>query len=180
MALRPGKCYSTVKRPYTRVSKHKPRKSYVKGVPFAKIRSFESGKAKAEYSVKAFLVTKAAVQIRHNALESARIAANKALESKIGVGLYFMKVRVFPHHVLRDNPIATGAGADRYQTGMRLSFGRPHATAAQVRASQKVIEVRVAPGKEDVAKRALKVASSKIPVPCSIVFEKAAPDVAGL
>ncbi len=171
MALRPGKCYSKVKRPNTRVSKHKPRKSYVKGVPYPKIRSFEAGNPKPEFSVRAFLVTKGAVQIRHNALEAARVSTNKVLESGIGTGLYFMKVLVFPHHVLRDNPIATGAGADRYQTGMRLSFGRPHSTAAQVRKGQNIIEVRVAPGKEGLAKKALKVASSKIPVPCSIVFE---------
>ena len=171
MALRPAKCYSRIKRPNTRVSKHKPRKSYVKGVPFPKIRSFESGKNKEEYSVKAFLVTKGEVQIRHNALEAARIATNKSLEAALGTGMYFMKVRVFPHHVLRDNPIATGAGADRYQTGMRLSFGRPTSTAAQVRKGQKIVEVHVSPGREDNAKRALKIASSKIPVPCSIVFE---------
>jgi large subunit ribosomal protein L10e len=171
MALRPGKCYSKVKRPNTRVSKHKPRKSYVKGVPFPKIRSFEAGKPKPEFSVRAFLVTKDSVQIRHNALEAARVSANKVLESGIGVGLYFMKILVFPHHVLRDNPIATGAGADRYQTGMRLSFGRPHSTAARVRKGQNIIEVRVARGKEDLAKKALKVASSKVPVPCSVVFK---------
>ncbi|MBN1896562.1 MAG: 50S ribosomal protein L16 [Candidatus Aenigmarchaeota archaeon] len=171
MGLRPAKCYTRLKRPNTRVSKHKPRKSYVKGVPYPKIRSFESGKIKDEYSVKAFLVTKEAVQIRHNALEAARISTNKKLETLLGTGMYFMKVRVFPHHVLRDNPIATGAGADRYQTGMRLSFGRPTSTAAQVKSGQKIIEVRVAPGSEKVAKRALKIASAKIPSPCSIVFE---------
>ncbi len=170
MALRPGKCYSRLKRPNTRVSKHKPRKSYVKGVPYPKIRSFESGKAKAEYSVKAHLVTKDAVQIRHNALESARISTNKVLEGTLGAGMYFMKILVFPHHVLRDNPIATGAGADRYQTGMRLSFGRPTSSAARVKKGQKIIEVHVSPGKEDVAKKALKIASSKIPIPCTIVF----------
>ncbi len=171
MALRPAKCYSTVKRPNTRVSRRRPRKSYVKGVPVPKIRSFEAGNAKEDYKVRAYLVTRDAVQIRHNALEASRIAANKKLESTLGSGMYFMKVLVFPHHVLRDNPIATGAGADRYQTGMRLSFGRPTSTAAQVKSGQNVIEVRVPVGKESVAKRALKIASSKIPVPCNIVFK---------
>ena len=171
MSLRPGKCYSNVKRPNTRVSKHKPRKSYVKGVPYPKIRSFEAGKNSPEFKIKAFLVTREAVQIRHNALEAARVSTNKVLEGELGAGMYFMKVRVFPHHVLRDNPIATGAGADRYQTGMRLSFGRPSSTAAQVKKGQKIIEVRVSPGKEDIAKNALRIASSKVPTPCSIVFE---------
>jgi large subunit ribosomal protein L10e len=172
MALRPARCYGRLKRPNTRVSKHRPRKSYVKGVPYPKIRSFEIGRPKPEYRVRALLVTREAVQIRHNALESARVSTNKNLETKLGAGMYFMKVLVFPHHVLRDNPIATGAGADRYQTGMRLSFGRPTSTAAQVRKGQNIIEVRVPAGKEAVAKNALKIASSKLPVPCSIVFAK--------
>ena len=168
MGLRPGKCYSTLKRPYTRVSTHKPRKSYVKGVPYPKIRSFEMGRPNPEFSAKLSLVAKYGVQIRHNALEAARVAANKVLEKEAGNGLYFLKVLVFPHHVLRENPIATGAGADRYQTGMRLSFGNPIGTAARVKKGQHIIEARVMPSKKNVAKKALKVASSKLPVPCVI------------
>jgi large subunit ribosomal protein L10e len=171
MGIRPGKCYSTVKRPYTRVSIHKPRRSYVKGVPYPKIRTFESGKPKPEYSSRFYLVAKHPVQIRHNALEAARIATNKELEKKSGLDTYFMKILVFPHHVMRENPTATGAGADRYQTGMRLSFGKPIGTAAQVKKGQRIIEVRVMPGKESIAKRALKISSSKLPVPCHIVAE---------
>lgn len=133
-----------------------------------KIRSFEIGKPKPEYSSRYFLVSKSAVQIRHNALEAARISANKTLERLIGTDMYFLKILVFPHHVLRENPMATGAGADRYQTGMRLSFGKPISTAARVKVGQNIIEVRVPPGKEAVAKRALKVCSSKFPMPCSI------------
>jgi large subunit ribosomal protein L10e len=171
MALRPAKCYTKLERPNTRVSKHKPRLSYVKGVPYPKIRSFEIGTIKPEFKARLHLVTKKGGQIRHNALEAARISTNKTLETVLGKGLYFMKILVYPHHVLRENPIATGAGADRYQTGMRLSFGRPVSTAAQVKSGQRVIEVRVPKGKENVAKRALKIASSKLPVPCLIEFE---------
>jgi len=168
MALRPGRCYSKVKRPNTRVSKRKPRKSYVKGVPLPKIRSFEAGKPSPDYTSVFYLVTKGPVQIRHNALEAARVSLNKNLEKGLGVGMYFMKVLVYPFHVLRENPMATGAGADRYQTGMRLSFGKPISTAAQVKAGQRIIEVRTLKGREAAVKKALKIASSKIPVSCRI------------
>ncbi len=168
MALRPAKCYSRLKRPNTRVSKHKPRKSYVKGVPYPKIRSFEVGTPKPEFKSRMCLIAKEGCQIRHNALEASRVSTNKTLERELGKGLYFFKVLVYPHHILRENPIATGAGADRYQTGMRLSFGRPVSTAARVKAGQHIIEARVPAGKEGVARRALKIASSKLPVPCSI------------
>jgi len=175
MALRPAKCYSKLERPNTRVSRHKPRKSYVKGVPSPKIRSFEVGTPKPEFKSKLCLVAKNGVQIRHNALEAARVSTNKTLERELGKGMYFFKILVYPHHVLRENPIATGAGADRYQTGMRLSFGRPVSTAARVKQGQCIILVRVPVGKEDVAKRALKIASSKLPVPCSIEFKSTTP-----
>ena len=171
MALRPAKCYSRLKRPNTRVSKHKPRLSYVKGVPYPKIRSFEVGSPSPEFKSHLSLVAKKEGQIRHNALEAARVSTNKTLERELGKGMYFFKVLVYPHHVLRENPIATGAGADRYQTGMRLSFGRPTSTAARIKQGQRIIDARVPPGKESVAKRALKIASSKLPVPCSIVLK---------
>ena len=171
MALRSAKCYRKVKRPNTRVSKRTPRKSYVKGVPYPKIRSFESGKKSDSLKTRAYLVSGEEGNLRHNALEAARVAANKNLETAFPKQTYFMKVLVFPHHILRENPIATGAGADRYQTGMRLSFGRPSSTAARVKKNQRIIEVRVPEGRENIAKETLKTASSKFPIKCSVVFE---------
>ncbi|MCD6590343.1 MAG: 50S ribosomal protein L16 [Candidatus Aenigmarchaeota archaeon] len=164
MSLRPAKCYRKIERPYTRISVRRPRRSYVKGVPASKIHRFETGKPKDEFKTRLYLVSKNACQIRHNALEAARVAAVKALSKTIGESNYFLKVLVYPHHVLRENPLATGAGADRFQTGMRLAFGRPIGTAAQVKKNQRVFEVRVSSGHEDKAKKALKIASSKLPV----------------
>lgn len=170
MGLRPAKCYKKIERPYTRQSQRKPKKGYVKGVPASKIHRFETGNAKGNFSMKMWLVSRQAVQIRHNALEAARVAAGKGLKG-MGEEEYFIKVLVFPHHVLRENPMATGAGADRFQTGMRMSFGNPIGTAAQVRPGQKLIEIRTDKSKEGVVRKALKVASSKVPTTCTIVSE---------
>ena len=168
-ALRPGRCYRKHQRPYTRQSQRKPRKSYIKGVPKPKITEFELG-TKGEYEHKVFLLAERSVQIRHNALESARIAAVQTLEKNVGKGgSYFLKIRVYPHHVLRENALATGAGADRFQQGMRQSFGKPIGTAAQVRAGQTLMEIRV--NNPDVGKLALKKARHKLPTPCKIVVE---------
>ena len=46
MALRPGRTTRTVKRPWTRVSKRKPKKSYAVGVPHPRIHVFEMGNKK--------------------------------------------------------------------------------------------------------------------------------------
>ncbi len=172
MAIRPGRCYRKIKRPYTRQSQRKPKKGYIKGVPGSKLQTFEMGKPKDSYTLKVSLVSTQHVQIRHNALEAARVASNKSLTDSVGQENFYMKVMVFPHHVLRENAMATGAGADRYQSGMRLSFGRPVGVAAQVKVNQKLFSVQSIPGKYTEIKRAFKIAMSKLPVPCNVVVEK--------
>ena len=169
MGLRPARCYRNIERPYTRQSQRKPRKGYVKGVPDSKIHKFEVGNPKKEWNAKVLLVSRNPVQIRNNALEAARVAASKAIEKKCGPEGYFLKILVFPHHVMRENALATGAGADRFQTGMRQSFGNPIGTAAQVRQGQALIELRVDAANIGAAKEALRIASSKLPTPCNIV-----------
>ncbi|MFC2142888.1 50S ribosomal protein L16 [Candidatus Aenigmatarchaeota archaeon] len=169
--LRPGRCYRRVKRPYTRQSMRVPRKSYVKGVPKPKIAQFEMGKL-GKYDKKVFLVSGTNVQIRHNALEAARVITVQTLDKGIGKGGdYFVKIRIYPHHVLRENALATGAGADRFQQGMRQSFGKPVGTAAQVKKGQKIIEVRVDGKNEKLGRLALKKASYKMPTKCDVIVE---------
>jgi len=167
MGLRPAKCYRKIERPWTRQSQRKPKKGFVKGVPESKIHRFEVGDK--NFPLVMFLVAKSPVQIRHNALEAARVNANKVLETNIGKIGYFLKIRVYPHHVMRENPLATGAGADRFQTGMRQAFGKPIGMAAQIKSGQKIIEVRGPEGKESILRSALKRAASKLPVTCDIV-----------
>jgi large subunit ribosomal protein L10e len=171
MALRPAKCYRKLERPYTRRSNRKPKKGYVKGVPDKKIHRFEMGDPKKAYRLKAYIVSERGVQIRHNALEAARIACNKYLVTEIGKENFFMKVLIFPHHVMRENALATGAGADRFSEGMRRAFGKPIGLAARVKPNQRIFEIRLDSGKEHIAKEALRRAVMKFPTPCRIVFE---------
>lgn len=171
MGLRPGRCYRKHERPYTRQSIRVPKKGYVKGVPKPKITEFELG-TKANYDANVFLVSERPVQIRHNALESARVTIIQNMEKRLGRGnTFFMKVRVYPHHVIRENALATGAGADRFQQGMRQSFGKPIGTAAQVDKGQKIMEVRVNSNNVALAKDALRRAAYKLPTPCRIIVE---------
>jgi len=114
---------------------------------------------------------KHSVQIRSNALEAMRVAANKKLSVGVGEENYFLKVLVFPYHVLRENAMATGAGADRYQTGMSLSFGKPIGTAVRVMGNQEILKIYVDKSRIDVAKEALRIAKSKIPM-TSYIKEK--------
>ncbi len=160
--LRPAKCYSNVKgKPYTRISKRKPRKSYVKGVPVPKIHHYEVGK-KDDYGLTSYLISKQNVQIRSNALEAIRVTISKNLAKGIGEKQYFMKILVYPHHVMRENPAATGAGADRYSTGMRRSFGKVIGQTARIKAGQRIIMVQSPLGSEKAVKEALRRGSCKL------------------
>ncbi len=168
MALRSAKCYKKHERPNTRISIRKPRRSYVKGVPNIKIHRFEHGNCKKKFEISMYMISKEPVQIRHNALESARISVSKELQKKIGEEGFFLKVLVYPHHVLRENPLATGAGADRFQTGMRKSFGRPISKAARVKEGQRIIEIRIDKSGIKFGKKALKIGAGKVPTACRI------------
>lgn len=168
MGIRPGRCYHKRERAYTRVAMRVPRKSYVKGVPASKIHQFEIGK-KGDYPITLHLTTAQDVQLRSNCLEAARVAATKYLTTNLGENNFFLKVRVYPHHVLRENPLATGAGADRFSSGMRRSFGKPIGQAARVKAEQKIMTVYAPEGKAAEAKEALRRAATKLPGKCKII-----------
>lgn len=168
MGLRPSRCYRSVERPFTRQSRRKPKKGYVKGVPASKIKKFELGDPKKAFEKTMYLVSEQPAQIRHNSLESARMTLGRRLEKDVGKEMYFAKVLVYPHHVLRENLLATGAGADRFQTGMRKAYGKVIGTAAQVKRGQRLVEVRVNEAKVAKARIVLKAVSSKFPVKCTI------------
>lgn len=171
MAKRPGRTMRKKKRPYTRVSKKKPKEGYVAGAPRPKIGLFEMGKKEGDFDRVLYLIAKRGVQIRDSALEAARIVIHKFLEEKIGKN-YFLKVLVYPHQIIREQSIATGAGADRYSQGMRKSFGRPVGRAARVDEGQRVISLKIKKENLKAAKEALKRAGSKLPTPVRIEIKK--------
>ncbi|MBS3097573.1 50S ribosomal protein L16 [Candidatus Woesearchaeota archaeon] len=165
--LRKFSSYKRLERPYTRVSKFK-KKSYIKGNPHKNIVRFEVGNSKKEFDYTLYLTSKTGVQIRDNALESARQTCNRLLEPTLGLGAFFIKLRIYPFQILRENPLASGAGADRFSTGMQKSFGKPIANAAQVKKGQTIFEVRVDKVNLDLAKKSLQRALKKIPCSCII------------
>jgi len=167
MALRPGRTTRKKVNPWTRVSRRKPRKSYAVGVPYPKIHIFDMGDPDKEFDTNLWLVTEHGVQIRSNALEAARVVSNKFLERNIP-GNYFLKILVYPHQVLREHSLATGAGADRFSSGMRKAFGKPSGLAAQVRKGQNIMHLKLDKKNLAIGRKALKRASMKLPTPCRI------------
>jgi large subunit ribosomal protein L10e len=159
MVRKPAKMYRNIsKKAYTR-------REYMGGVPGSKIVQFEMGNLSQEFPTQVDLVVEEACQIRHSALEAARISVNRRLMKNVGRSNFHFKVRIFPHHVLRENKQATGAGADRVSEGMRLSFGKAVGTAARVDANQKILTVYSTPQYLEKIKDALHHGGYKLPTP---------------
>ncbi len=164
MVRKPARMYRRITGPaYTR-------KEFIAGIPQPRIHEFEHGDLKNsdrfEYTL--HLVAEEDCQIRHTALEAARVSANKYLMTAVGGTNYYLKIRVYPHHVLREHKMATGAGADRISSGMSMAFGKPVGTAARVKSGETVIIVKVNAQDIEKAKEALKKAKMKLPTPARI------------
>jgi len=126
------------------------------------------GSPKGKFDTIIKLISEKGLQIRHNAIESARQTSNKLLETKLGKTNYHLKIKMYPFHILRENPLASGAGADRMSTGMKCSFGKPIGVAAQIKPGKILMEVRVDKKNLTLGKLALKRASYKFPCACKI------------
>jgi large subunit ribosomal protein L10e len=169
MGLRPGHCYSSKKdRAFTRYAVKVHRKSYTGAIPGLKTRQFNMGNGAKEFSHILDLKVEEHCQIRDNAIESVRMAINRYLNNHLGKEGYFMKIRAYPFHVLRENKQAQGAGADRVSQGMSHSFGKNIGRAIRVRPGQKLISVLVDEDGVEVAKKALQRANSRIGAELSI------------
>jgi large subunit ribosomal protein L10e len=162
MVRKPGRMYRKITGPaYTK-------REYMGGVPASRIQQYVAGDINGNYDIELRLVAEESCQIRHTALEAARIKSNRLLIRDFGEKGYFMRVRPFPHHIIREHKMATGAGADRISSGMSLSFGRPVGTAARVKRGSTILIVRIPKTGENKAKEALRMASHKLPTPSRV------------
>ncbi len=189
MGLRPAKCYRSKKRrirkgssghsrkagkqrAYTRIAQKVPRKNYIGAAPALRIRQFNMGNPLLKYDLVADLVIKDGIDVRDNAIESARQGINRKLVKDLGKDGYFMKVRVFPSNILRENKQAQGAGADRVSQGMSLSFGVPIGRAARMKKGQALYSVLCFENQKTIVKGALLRAKSRISCGVDVVFHK--------
>ncbi|MBT7241084.1 MAG: 50S ribosomal protein L16 [Candidatus Diapherotrites archaeon] len=187
MGLRPGRCYNNKKdktrygakshmkvhkkkRAYTRVAIRVPRKNYIGAAPALRIRQFNMGNPKGKYNLVGDLRVKEYFDLRDNAIESSRMAINRKLVKELGKDGFFMKVRVYPSNLNRENKQAQGAGADRVSQGMSMSFGVPNSRSARLRKNQIVFSVLCNKGEEEIVKDALMRAKSRFSVDVFVKF----------
>ena len=166
--LRKNAAYQKLERPYTRISKYS-KLNYVRGGrPQVKIIKFDMGNPNKKYDTTINLISNKSMHVRHNSIESARMTSNRLLEKNIGRE-YHLRIKIYPHHVLRENPLASGAGADRMSTGMKMSYGKSISTAARVREGQTLIELRINKANIKLGRQSLERAAKKFPCSCKVL-----------
>jgi len=169
MARRPARCYRYCK------NKPFPKSRFNRGVPDSKIRIYDLGRKRAgvdEFPLCVHLVSNEYEQLSSEALEAARICANKYFTKTSGRDSFHLRVRVHPFHVLRINKMLSCAGADRLQTGMRNAWGKPQGLVARVNIGQVIMSVRCKDVNQAVAIEALRRSRYKFPGQQKIIISK--------
>ena len=160
MGRRPARCYRYIKnKPY-------PKSRFNRGVPDPKLRIYDSGNKKApagNFPSCVHLVSWEKEQVGSEALEAARIAANKYMVTKVGKDLFHLKIRVHPWHCTRINKMLSCAGADRLQAGMRGAFGKSYGKVARVHIGSILMSIRCKTTHTQKAIEALRRAKFKFP-----------------
>lgn len=175
-ALRKAGAYSKkYARPYTRISK-KRTKNFIKTNPQKKTVKFNMGNIQdflnKRYDTLIRVISREPIQIRDHAIEASRTTMTRNLDKVIPMQYYF-EIKIFPHHILRENKMLTGAGSDRMQTGMQKSFGKTMGRAALVKANQTIFLFATSGQKNiKVIKDQLNVMKSKLPCKTKILIEK--------
>src|SRR3990170_2176615 len=131
------------------------RKEYMGGIPNSRISQFEIGDLRTEFQVAVHLIADEPCLMRDQALEAARISGNRHI-AKLAGNAYKLKLRLYPHQVLREHKIAVGAGADRISSGMRGAFGTPVGRAARVEPGTKVFTIYATGANADHAREAMR------------------------
>lgn len=160
MGRRPAKCY-----------RYLNKKAYIKSrfaraCPESKISIHDLGNRKAPvelFPARINLISCEREHLSSESLESARIAANKYMLKTVGKDNYHLRICPQPINILRINKMLTCAGADRLQTGMRGSFGKPYGRAARVFVGSQIISIRTREAAVGEAKEALRRARNKFP-----------------
>jgi large subunit ribosomal protein L10e len=142
-------------------------RKYAPGAHNVKVARLTTGKSRPDYDYLLQLVSEGRVQIRHNALEAARVAVNKKL-TPVGEENYYLRVVTYPFSILRENKMIATAGADRLQEGMRKAFGKPIGLAARVEVGSSILEISIKAENLEKAKEALHSARAKLPMKSKI------------
>ena len=128
------------------------------------IPTFEAGK----FKIVVTLSTGENIQIRDLALEATRQSLHKDLANALQKN-YFLRCNVFPHNILRNNRVFSGASkGERVQTGMSKSFGTSEGRAATLRKGGPIFTIYFN-GEANLPKVREAVRKVKAKLPCKVM-----------
>jgi large subunit ribosomal protein L10e len=162
MTRKPGRMYREIEgQVYTR-------QEYMGGIPQCRITQFDTGNLRTVFPLSLSLGCEEAAQVRDTALEAARISAVRVME-KTAPNQFHLKVRRYPHQILREHKMAMGAGADRISSGMRGAFGKAVSHAVRAQIGMELLTISTTDEHLADAKEALRKASHKLPTPTRVI-----------
>ena len=165
MTRKPARMYRSIEgQVYTR-------QEYMGGIPTCRVTQFDTGNLKQEFPNWFTLGCEEAAQVRDIALEAARVSAVRVME-KAAPNQYHLKVRRYPHQILREHKMAMGAGADRISDGMRGAFGKPVGHAVRAQIGMEVLTIYTTQAHLGDANEALRKASHKLPIPTRVIVRE--------
>ena len=147
------------------------RKEYMGGIPHCRITQFDTGNVHQQYKFHFSMLAEEAAQVQDKAQEAARISIVRVVD-RAASNNFHVKVRKYPHQILREHKMATGAGADRISDGMRLAFGKPVGHAVRANIGDTLITLACRSENVPDAKEAIRKASSKLPTPVRVLVEE--------
>lgn len=161
MVRKPNRMYREIEgQVYTRTE-------YMGGIPHCKITQFDTGNVHQRYKHSFTITAEEACHVQDKALEAARVSIVRVME-KTASNNYHLKIRRYPHAILREHKMATGAGADRISDGMRAAFGKPVGHAVRANIGEPLITLSCRSENVVDAKEALRKAACKLPTPVRV------------
>ena len=162
MTRKPSRMYRSIEgQVYTR-------QEYMGGIPACRVTQFDTGNLREGFPFSLSLGVEEAAQVRDIALEAARVSAVRVME-KNAPNQFHLKVRRYPHQILREHKMAMGAGADRISDGMRRAFGKPVSHAVRAQIGMELMTIYTTEAHLNDAKEALRKAAHKLPVPTRLL-----------
>ncbi|MDE1837964.1 MAG: 50S ribosomal protein L16 [Euryarchaeota archaeon] len=161
MTRKPNRMYREIEgQIYTRTE-------YMGGIPHCRITQFDTGNPHQRYKYQFTLRAEEACNVQDRALEAARVSIVRVMD-KAASNNFHIKVRRYPHAILREHKMATGAGADRISDGMRGAFGKPVGHAVRAQINEPLITLSCRSENIPEAKEALRKAACKLPTPTRV------------
>lgn len=170
MGIRPAHCYRGQDKPaYTRIAVTVHDKNFIGTNPHLRTRQFNMGNPLKKYThILDLYCGLPGIQVRDNAIEAARLSVNRSLITALGKENFFMRLRIYPFHILRENKLAQGAGADRVSSGMKHAFGKPIGKAARLREGKVILSVLCDETQVNSARECLMRAMPKMGFPMGV------------